>query len=194
MTTTQRVAKPVFDRMPPQNIEAEQSVLGGMLLNSEAVGTAIEVSLFDSLGEWMGYPFYYATYGGSAPTRSGARHATIAPYGPFESRDGSTIYLGVQNEREWVAFCRDVLERPDLATDARFDTNSRRITHLTELHKEIDRTFLTLPASEILARLDRAQIANARLNSIEEFAAHPQVAARARVRDIARPAGKAQQE
>lgn len=169
---------------------AYSGILTALLMRHQTgAGTALEVSLFESLGEWMGYPFYYATYGGSAPARSGARHAAIAPYGPFDGGDGGTVYLGVQNEREWVVFCQEVLERPDLATDPRFDTNSGRVTHLADLHEEIDRSFSTLPVAEIVARLDRAQIANARLNSIEEFAGHAQLAARQRWRAVATPAG-----
>lgn len=161
------------------------------LLAREKTGTgrAIEVSLFEALAEWMGYPAYYTAYGGSAPRRTGASHAAIAPYGPFRSGDGKTVYLGLQNEREWEAFCSQVLERPDLAADARFDSNSKRVQHRDALEKEIERVFDPLPASEIIDRLDRASIANARLNTVQEFWEHPQLAARNRWRTVDSPVG-----
>ena len=155
-------------------------------------GRAIEVSLFEALAEWMGYPAYYTAYGGSAPRRSGASHAAIAPYGPFRSGDGKTVYLGLQNEREWEAFCRQVLERPEVAADARFDSSSRRVQHRAALEEQIARVFDLLPASEIIDRLDRASIANARLNTVQEFWEHPQLAARNRWRTIDSPVGPLQ--
>src|SRR5687767_10979583 len=108
-------------------------------------GTAVDVSMLEALGEWMSYPAYY-TYGGQAPPRSGARHAVIAPYGPFQSRDGKSVYLGIQNEREWERFCRLVLQRPELAVDARFATNINRVAHRRELHDVIDDVFTRLGA------------------------------------------------
>ena len=151
-------------------------------------GTLVNVSLFEALGEWMGYPVYYS-YGGKAPARAGARHAVIAPYGPFESRDGKTVYLGIQNEREWLRFCRVVVEQPELAADARFDSNANRIANRLELHAVIDAVFHRLSAGEILERLEAAQIANARMNTIQEFVEHPQLAARNRWRTVDSPAG-----
>lgn len=169
---------------------AYSGILSALLMRQRTgEGTALEVSLLESLGEWMGYPLYYTTYGGSPPPRSGARHAAIAPYGPFAGREGGTIYLGVQNDREWVAFCRAVLQRPELASDERFATNSSRVSHLTELQEEIDRVFRTLTAADILERLDRAQIANARINSVQEFADHGQLIARNRWRRVETPVG-----
>src|SRR4051794_23993076 len=101
-------------------------------------GTSVEVSLFDALSEWMGQPAYYTAYGGAPPPRSGANHASIAPYGPFRTGDGGAITLGIQNAREWTRFCADVLEMPTLATDARFDTNTRRVQHRPALHETIE--------------------------------------------------------
>jgi itaconate CoA-transferase len=152
-------------------------------------GTTIDVSLFDALAEWMGAPAYFTAYGGTAPPRTGANHASIAPYGPFNSRDGRTVYLGIQNAREWTRFCADVLHRPELADDQRFRTNSLRVRHLAELHASIDAVFRGLTAAEIVERLDAAQIANARMNSVAEFLEHPQLVARGRWREIDSPAG-----
>ena len=111
------------------------SVLTALIARGRSgTGTTIEVSMLEALGEWMGYPLYYTTYGGSPLPRTGARHAAIAPYGPFAVSAGDVVYLGLQNEREWVAFCDQVLCRPELARDARFDSNPQRIQHLEALH------------------------------------------------------------
>lgn len=154
------------------------------------VGTAFEVSLFEALGEWMGYPYYFASYGGTPPERTGARHAAIAPYGPFDAGDGTQIFLGVQNEREWVKFCAQVLRVPDLANDPRFAGNPERVEHLAELEDEIRAVFAELTGAEIEQRLDETGIANARMRSVREFAEHPQLSARERWREVATPNGK----
>ena len=147
-------------------------------------GAALEVSMLDALGEWMSHPMYATTYGATALPRSGARHATIAPYGPFAAGDGGTVYLGIQNEREWIRFCNEALAQPALANDARFVNNTLRVEHRDVLEAAINAVFATLTTSEIVARLDSADIAQARLNTVEEFTAHPQLAARNRWRDI----------
>jgi crotonobetainyl-CoA:carnitine CoA-transferase CaiB-like acyl-CoA transferase len=151
-------------------------------------GTVVDVSMFEALGEWMGYPAYF-TRGGQAPVRAGASHASIAPYGPFESGDGRAVYLGIQNEREWERFCRLVLQRPELAADPRFDSNSHRVAHRGELHQAIDAILGRLDVAEIVARLDAAQVASARMNTMQEFLDHPQLAARGRWRTVESPAG-----
>jgi len=153
-------------------------------------GTTIEVSLFEALGEWMGYPAYYTKYGGKAPARTGAAHAAIAPYGPFQSEDQKRVFLSIQNEREWERFCHLVLQRGELAADPRFDSGPRRVANRRELHLAIEEVFCRLTASEIIARLEEAQIANARMNSVQEFIEHPQLASRKRWREIDSPVGK----
>ncbi|PYR58768.1 MAG: carnitine dehydratase [Acidobacteria bacterium] len=156
---------------------------------SSGRGTAIEVSLFDALAEWMGFAAYYTAYGGSPPARSGPNHASIAPYGPFPSRDGDPIYLGIQNAREWARFCGDVLRRPDLADDDRFRSNSLRVEHRRALHDAIDDVFRALSTTEIIERLESTRIAFARMNSVAEFVDHPQLSARGCWREIDSPAG-----
>ena len=151
-------------------------------------GAVVDVSMLEALGEWMGYPAYYA-HGGQAPARSGAHHAVIAPYGPFQSRDGKPVFLAVQNDREWDRFCCVVLERPGLAADARFESNPKRIAHRSELHALVNEALGRLAAAEIVDRLDAAQIANARMNTVQEFVAHPQLAARDRWRTVDSPVG-----
>ncbi|MDX6381332.1 MAG: itaconate CoA-transferase [Rubrobacteraceae bacterium] len=152
-------------------------------------GAALEVSLFEALGECMGFPAYYTLYGGEQPRRSGARHASIAPYGPFECGDGEIVFIGIQNEREWEKFCETVLERPELASDERFDTNSHRVENRDALDEEIDGVFGSLSGEEAIERLEQAQIANARMRNIRDFLDHPQLEARDRWREVGSPAG-----
>jgi itaconate CoA-transferase len=151
-------------------------------------GTSVEVAMLDALGEWMSQPYLYAVYGAQAPGRTGARHASISPYGPFAAADGQ-VFLGLQNEREWVVLCRDILGQPALIEDARFATNTDRVAHDGELTLIIEAAFRALTVAEVEARLDAAGIANARLRTPAEFAAHPQLAARDRWRDIGTPGG-----
>ncbi|WEB38679.1 CoA transferase [Streptomyces yunnanensis] len=152
-------------------------------------GGAFEVSMLEALGEWMGYPAYFTRYGGTTPPRSGAEHAAIAPYGPYPAADGTRVFLGVQNEREWTAFCTEVLELPGLAADPRFDRNSARVAHREALRERIEACFVQLAAEEIERRLAGARIAHARLRDVAEFTAHPQLAARDRWRTVDSPVG-----
>jgi itaconate CoA-transferase len=152
-------------------------------------GTSIEVSLFDALAEWMGQPANFAGYGGPPPPRAGANHASIAPYGPFRAGDGGQIALAIQNSREWTMFCAEVLQRPELADDERFRTNPLRVRNRPALHDAIESAFAPLSTSEVIERLDAARIAWARVNSMAEFLAHPQLTGRDRWRDIGSPAG-----
>jgi len=168
---------------------AFSSVLAALLRRERTgEGSSLEVSLFDSLAEWMSYPVYYA-YGGAPPPRSGARHAVIAPYGPYLAGDGKTVYLGLQNDREWARFCAQVLQRPEMATDPRFSSNPRRVEHRAELDAAIITAFSGLTAEEVIARLEAAQIANARMNTVQELIDHPQLAARNRWRSVDSEAG-----
>jgi itaconate CoA-transferase len=152
-------------------------------------GTRVEVSMLESLVEWMGYPIYYGRYGGRPPGRTGATHPSIAPYGPHRTGDGKTVVLGLQNEREWTVFCAEVLRRPDLATDRRFTSNSARVANRPELTRIIEETFAGATARDVVARLDSAGIANGRLNTIADVAGHPQLAARDRWREVQTSAG-----
>jgi len=152
-------------------------------------GSHIDVSMLEALGEWMGYPMYYAMDGATPPSRSAAAHATIYPYGPFAAGDGGTVMLGLQNEREWAQFCQHVLQQPALASDARFDSNARRNAQRADLEKIILDTFAALTAAQVIERLDVAQIANARMNTMADLWAHPQLQARARWAQVGSPAG-----
>ena len=151
-------------------------------------GDVLEISMLEALGEWMSQPYFYAQYGGTPPVRSGAQHASIAPYGPFPTSDG-TVFFGIQNEREWKKFCEGVLQAPDVAEDARFAGNAVRVDNRPALHAAIEAVFTTLTSDEVLARLDAADIANAKLRDMREFADHPQLAARNRWASIDSPVG-----
>ena len=149
----------------------------------------VAVSLFEALTEWMGSPAYYTRYGGSSPKRTGARHATIAPYGPFTAGDGRSVLLAIQNQREWSRLCVDVLQRPELIDDARFATNPDRVTHREELEPIITEAVKGWTADELASALDDASIANARINTMEGLWEHPVLAGRDRWRDVATPRG-----
>ena len=152
-------------------------------------GSHIDVSMLESLGEWMGYPLYYAFEGAPPPPRTAASHASIYPYGPFQAGDGGTVMLGLQNEREWKLFCELVLQDAALAADPRFDSNARRNENRAPLKAIILASFAALDTAQVVARLDQAQIANARMNSMAEVWAHPQLKARGRWQTVGSPAG-----
>jgi len=146
--------------------------------------------MLEALGEWMGFPAYFTAYGGSAPPRSGAHHSTIVPYGPFRAGDGGTVFLSVQNEREFRAFCERVLQDGSVADDPRFASAPARQKNREAMHGEIDRVFSKIGTEELIARLEAADIANARLNDMREFWRHPQFEARARWAKVGSPAGE----
>jgi itaconate CoA-transferase len=152
-------------------------------------GQHLDISMLESLVEWMSYPLYYAFAGAAPPPRSGASHATIYPYGPFPAGDGKTVMLGLQNEREWAVFCDKVLQQPQLAADTRYSSNSKRSAARDELRRMIIEVFAQLSAAEVVQRLDDAQIANARVNDMHDVWDHPQLRARKRWRDVESPAG-----
>jgi len=170
---------------------AYTNILSALLLRGKTgEGSHIDVSMLEAMGEWMGYPMYYAFDGAPPPPRTGASHASIYPYGPFAAGDGGTVMLGLQNEREWQAFCEQVLRRPEVAVDARFCSNAARNQHRDELQALILQEFATLTAAQVVERLDAAGIANARVNDMAGLWAHPQLAARERWREVDTPAGR----
>jgi itaconate CoA-transferase len=169
---------------------AYSSVLAALLQRQQTGrGSRIDVSMLEALGEWMGFPMYYAYEGQTPPARQGAAHATIYPYGPFEAGDGKTVMLGLQNEREWKSFCDKVLLQPQLAADPRFDANPRRSENRAELKRIILAAFAKLSAEQVIARLEEAQIANAHVNEVGDLWEHPQLKARDRFRTVGSPAG-----
>jgi crotonobetainyl-CoA:carnitine CoA-transferase CaiB-like acyl-CoA transferase len=152
-------------------------------------GTRVEVTMLEALAEWMSQPVYFGRDGGSAPSRSGASHPTIAPYGPHRAGDGRDVLFGIQNEREWTRFCAEVLEQPSLATDERFAGNARRVANRGALTHVIETSFANLSAGDVVARLDRAGIANGRVNTVFAVAEHEQLAARDRWRPVQTSSG-----
>jgi len=151
-------------------------------------GTVLDVALIDTLGEWMGYAAYYTEYGGTEPPRTGASHATIAPYGPYRTCDGS-IVVAVHNKDEWAQFCAHVLGQPALAEDPRFQTHASRVQHRDALTAAIEGVLTYLPSADVLRRLEAANIANAKVNTMREYLQHPQLAARDCWREVDSPAG-----
>ncbi|HEY2203501.1 MAG TPA: CaiB/BaiF CoA-transferase family protein [Pseudonocardia sp.] len=169
---------------------AYSGILSALLRRERTgAGAALAVSLFDALTEWMGFPIYYTRYGGRAPTPAGASHSAIAPYGPFATGEGTDVMLAIQNDREWVAFCAQVLDRPELAREARFTDNTARVEHRDELRAEIERAFAALGVDELTGRLGRARIAHAHRNGVAELVEHPQLAERGRWTEVGSPVG-----
>jgi itaconate CoA-transferase len=169
---------------------AYSSILTALLQRGRTgQGSHIDVSMLESMVEWMSYPLYYAFDGANPPPRAGASHATIYPYGPFVAGDDKIVMLGLQNEREWAAFCRTVLQKPALAGDERFVSNSRRVANQQQLQKLIEEVFSSMTSEQLIERLEEAQIANARMNDMHEVWAHPQLKARQRWTQVPTPNG-----
>ena len=169
---------------------AYTGVLSALMLRGKTgVGSRVDVSMLESLVEWMGYPLYYAYDGATPPPRAGAAHSTIYPYGPFPAGDGGTVMLGLQNEREWQAFCAKVLEQPELASDERFAANFKRSENRSELRALIVEAFSRMSTAQVIERLELAQIANAQVNDMAGVWAHPQLEARQRWRQVDSPSG-----
>lgn len=169
---------------------AFSSILAALIARGRTgAGANIDVSMLESMAEWMSFPMYYAFDGAPPPPRTGASHATIYPYGPFPTGDGAPVMLGLQNEREWALFCDRVLGQPDLATDPRFTGNAARVAHKPELAAIIADAFAGMTADQVRARLDAAGIANARQSTMADLWAHPQLKARDRWAEVETPAG-----
>ncbi|SFN21947.1 CaiB/BaiF CoA-transferase family protein [Variovorax sp. OV329] len=169
---------------------AYSNILAALLQRGQTgKGQRIDISMLESLAEWTSYPLYYAFEGAAPPPRTGASHATIYPYGPFPAGDGTTVMLGLQNEREWVSFCDRVLQQPDLAKDPRFTANFKRVAERTALRQIIVDAFKPLTGAQVVERLELAQIANAQVNTMKEVWAHPQLQARGRWTEVATAVG-----
>jgi len=170
---------------------AYTNILAALLQRGKtSKGTVIDISMLEALSEWMSFPMYYAYKGANPPSRNGASHATIYPYGPFKAGDGKTVMLGLQNEREWAKFCETVLENPALAKDERFDKNFKRNEKRAELLEIINACFSKLSSEQLIARLEQAQIANAHLNDMEGLWKHEQLKARHRWTEVNTPNGQ----
>jgi len=169
---------------------AYTNILAALLQRAQTgKGQHIDISMLESLAEWTSYPLYYAFDGAPPPPRTGASHATIYPYGPFPTGGNGTVMMGLQNEREWLKFCEVVLRQPAVASDPRFAGNAKRVANRDALKALITEAFASLTAPQVVERLETAQIANARVNTMHEVWAHPQLKARGRWREVGSPAG-----
>jgi itaconate CoA-transferase len=152
-------------------------------------GTSVDVSMLEALGEWMSQPVNFTVYGGHPAQRTGARHTSISPYGPYATADGTQVFIGIQNDREWAVLCQRILGRPELIADERFGTNPDRVAHDEELTAIIETALAGVAPARLTGLLDEAGIANAQLRTPQEFAEHPQLAARDRWREVETPGG-----
>ena len=169
---------------------AYSSILNAVLLRHKTgLGSHLDVSMLESMVEWMSFPLYYAFEGQQPPPRAGAAHATIYPYGPFPVGDGSNVMLGLQNEREWQIFCEKVLAQPALAKDPRYDSTSKRVENREGLRGLIENAFSKMTIDQVVQALEDAQIANARVNEMKDVWAHPQLKARQRWTEVDSPVG-----
>jgi itaconate CoA-transferase len=169
---------------------AYSSVLAALIQRGQTgCGSRIDISMLESMVEWMNYPLYYAFEGAAPPPRAGSAHATIYPYGPFPTGDGKTVMLGLQNDREWAAFCQQVLLRPELSKDERYAGNSKRVVAREAVRSIIVEAFASLSAEQVIERLEKAQIANAHMNDMHAVWQHPQLMARGRWTEVGSPAG-----
>ena len=148
-------------------------------------GCTIEVSLFDAVAELMAVPLLHYDYGQRIQQRVGINHATIMPYGIFETRDGKSVVIAIQNEREWIRLCEQVLSRPDVATDARFVNNAQRVEHRDALNAIMRPIFASFDHTDMIEKLNGASIAYGNLNDVSGLSAHPQL----RYCDTPTPAG-----
>jgi len=186
--------EPAKAGIPVADIAAGMYALSGILAalyqrERTGRGAVIQVSLLDSLAEWMGYPFYYARYGGSPPARAGASHGAIAPYGPFRTSDGHDLVLAVQNDAEWQALCRQVIGRPDMAADPTFATNALRIANRGAVDESVAGAVARLTEREAARRCDAARIAYGHMGEVGALDRNPQLAARQRWAEVGSPAG-----
>jgi itaconate CoA-transferase len=171
-------------------MQAQTAILAALIQRSKTnKGSNIDISMLEAMVEWMGFPLNYAYDGASAPERTGSDHASIYPYGAFATRDEKVIMLGLQNEREWAAFCESVLERPDLTSNPRFAKNVSRSSNREALKKIIEEKFSNFTSQEVASKLDQAQIAFASVNDMPEVWDHPQLRALNRLIDTKTPQG-----
>ncbi len=174
-------------------LHAYSGILGALYQRERTgKGSRVEVTMFEAMVEWMNQPLMYEHFGDKPMLRAGPNHAIIVPYGRFTAGDGKDVMLGVQNEREWASFCTKVLNQPELATDTRYDNNTKRNAARIELIALITGVFATMTVEQVIAKLDAAGIANARMNTPEEVWDHPQLKARKRWREVDTPAGRIQ--
>ncbi|MGW0562094.1 CaiB/BaiF CoA transferase family protein [Streptomyces sp. NPDC003016] len=186
--------QPVKAGIPAADIAAAMYAFSGVLAallrrGTTGLGGPVEISMLEALGEWMGHPLHHGMHGGEAPARTGVAHAVISPYDAYPTADGGQVLLSVQNDREWRRLAERVLRRPELADDPAFATNTARTGNRVTTDAVVAGALGVMSAPEAIAALDAAGIACARLNTVADVAAHPQLTARDRWREIGSPAG-----
>ncbi|HEY9440800.1 MAG TPA: CaiB/BaiF CoA-transferase family protein [Streptomyces sp.] len=186
--------QPVKAGIPAADIAAAMYAFSGVLAALLRRGTTgrggpVEVSMLDALAEWMGHPLHQGMHGGATPARTGLAHSVISPYDAYRTADGEELLLSVQNDREWRRLAVQVLKQPELADDPRFATNTARVANRQLTDAVVGQSLALLTCEEALAGLDAAGIARARLNTVADVAAHPQLAARDRWREVDSPVG-----
>ena len=137
-------------------------------------GRAVEVSLYHAMADWMNVPYLQTRYGGKPPNRLGLKHPSIAPYGAFECADGKFVLISIQNEREWVRLCSDVLGDASMARDPRFVTNTLRVENRDALDPIVAGVFAKYGREELIVKLTDAAIAFGRLSDLDDVLVHPQ--------------------
>ncbi|MFE7137847.1 CaiB/BaiF CoA transferase family protein [Streptomyces sp. NPDC057644] len=194
VSVTGTAEQPVKAGVPAADIAAAMYAFSGVLAAllrraTTGRGGPVEVSMLDALAEWMGHPLHQGMHGSAPPARTGLAHSVIAPYDAFATVDGEQVLLSVQNDREWRRLAEQVLGRPELAEDPEFATNAARTANRERTDGTVGRALACLTGEEALARLEAAGIACARLNTVADVAAHPQLAARDRWREVGSPVG-----
>ncbi|MET8379447.1 CaiB/BaiF CoA transferase family protein [Streptomyces microflavus] len=194
VSVTGTAEQPVKAGIPAADIAAAMYAFSGVLAALLRRGTTgrggpVEVSMLDALAEWMGHPLHQGMHGAPLPPRTGLAHSVIAPYDAYGTADGEQVLLSVQNDREWRRLAEQVLVQPELADDPDFATNTARTANRKRTDKVVGRALARLTGREALDALDAAGIACARLNTVADVAAHPQLAARDRWREVESPVG-----
>ncbi len=157
-------------------MNAASAILQALLLRHQTGrGTGVKVSLFDSTADWMTVPLAHYDFGGKAPKRVGLHHPSIAPYGGYQTKDGQTIVIAIQNEREWARFCRDILNQPDMVDDPRFNSNNGRVANRSQVNEAIDTAFSRYPRAKLEQMLQESAIAFGVVNSMADLSEHPQL-------------------
>jgi itaconate CoA-transferase len=166
------------------------SILAALIARSRTgIGTFIDISMLECLGEWVTAPLYHQLYVGNAPARAGMRHNMIVPYGPYRVGSGRSVNVAVHTAAQWERFCRLVLRKPELARDARFSTNELRVSNRADLESTIERILASESRDTVLERMDAADLPSGAMNELRDVVAHPQLEARRRWITIATPTG-----
>jgi len=142
-------------------------------------GSHLQLSLFDTIAEYLNVPYLAQRYGGKEPRRIGLAHPSIAPYGVFQASDGE-ILIAIQNEREWKVFCDRVLGDGTIASDPRFERNTARVRNREALDRQVQDRIGRFSTQDLCALLNEVRIAYGRVSTMDDLIGH-QSATTARV-------------